>query len=334
MSDNQRPWTEVVSQGQRKREKREAAAKAKGAAKAATAKGGAAAAAGKAATTGKSGAASSKAAANTPQSGAATARKGHAANAAATGPKGTSKSASKGKVVDSNSPAGEEIGATQENVATNVEQGAAAPATPTATAASASAAPPQTQAVVDFLAVAGVDTGPRRCLVCPICGHQLKGGVAALRLHQASSSRCLAAAGKAAAGRRLCPHGCGKQIAFDDAWALAQHEQFCIALADQPPTQWQVSVRQRDQAPWPNHWPRRQSPSEWEWENQGWSSYWENQRWPSYWERWRSWENQRWPSYWENQRWPSYWEHRPWRWDDNDWQSSHWQSQRWNEWHW
>eukprot|EP00435_Cladocopium_sp_Y103_P075199 s366_g55.t1 len=70
---------------------------------------------------------------------------------------------------------------------------------------------------------------------CMICGQSL------LASHQATSSRCRPRQGLQGpcSGRTQCPHGCGRTVAHQDPWALAQHERFCTALnrqARQPTT--------------------------------------------------------------------------------------------------
>ena len=149
-----------------------------------------------------------------------------------------------------------------------------------------------------FTPTAATDRG---FVTCPRCGMVLKGGAAALRQHQATSSRCLATAGEEGpgSGRTPCPHGCGKMIAFGDAWALTQHESFCVAFNRQQ--------RERERFSYPasreDRWPHS---------SQSWSSSWS----------WDSHQSQR-PSYWhdESQRWGSgYW---VWcRYTDNPWSQS------------
>ena len=72
-------------------------------------------------------------------------------------------------------------------------------------------------------------------LTCMICGQNMKGGFQALLAHQTTSSRCRARQGLQGpcSGRSPCPHGCGRSVAHQDAWALAQHERFCTAFKSQ-----------------------------------------------------------------------------------------------------
>ena len=138
--------------------------------------------------------------------------------------------------------------------------------------------------------------------ICPICQAILKGGAPALRMHQASSSKCwAAAAGYKGAGRSFCPHGCGKKIASDNDWALAQHEQFCVKLNQWPRQQ---SSSHDSQSSWPGH--------------QNWSSSSHDKQWAD--DRWSSRRRQTNPSHWQHsQRW-GYWAWvsvTPWR-DDDD----------------
>ena len=62
--------------------------------------------------------------------------------------------------------------------------------------------------------------------LCPICEKPIKGGRWQLRAHQLTSSRCLAASGKAPHAREACEF-CGKPLAAGDAWAKFQHRQNC-----------------------------------------------------------------------------------------------------------
>jgi hypothetical protein len=63
---------------------------------------------------------------------------------------------------------------------------------------------------------------------CPICQHVLKGHAngAALKEHQANSSKCLRAQGKIRIDKEPCQF-CGKPIAANDRWARVQHSYYC-----------------------------------------------------------------------------------------------------------
>ena len=63
---------------------------------------------------------------------------------------------------------------------------------------------------------------------CPICQHVLKGHAngAALKEHQANSSKCLRAQGKIRVDKEPCQY-CGKPIAASDRWARVQHSYYC-----------------------------------------------------------------------------------------------------------
>ena len=182
-------------------------------------------------------------------------------------------------------------------------------------------------------------------LTCLICGQQLRGGRSALIAHQASSSRCRQRQGLGGpfSGRVNCPHGCGRTVAHDDSWALAQHERFCTALnnrsAAAPAT---TEQRWRDQDHNNNdhrergRWPGWVDYREWEehddeWTNRGWedrSSYWQDQRWNRN-------QNQQWGA---DNDWDSsnYWNRND-EWSRNDdWDSStysHDSNQRWGDRH-
>ena len=63
---------------------------------------------------------------------------------------------------------------------------------------------------------------------CLICQHVLKGHAngAALKEHQANSSKCLRAQGKIRVDKEPCQY-CGKPIAASDRWARVQHSYYC-----------------------------------------------------------------------------------------------------------
>lgn len=61
---------------------------------------------------------------------------------------------------------------------------------------------------------------------CPICKKIVKGGVCALRAHQAMSSRCLAVQHPERYALEPCPR-CGKMLAAGDAWSRQQHSWYC-----------------------------------------------------------------------------------------------------------
>ena len=76
------------------------------------------------------------------------------------------------------------------------------------------------------------DVGNRRDTVitirCPICQSVLKGHAngAALKEHQANSSKCLHAQGIIRVDKEPCQY-CGKPIAANDRWARVQHSYYC-----------------------------------------------------------------------------------------------------------
>lgn len=64
-------------------------------------------------------------------------------------------------------------------------------------------------------------------VLCRICNKLIKGGVSALRAHQAMSSRCLAVQHPERYALEPCPR-CGRNLAAGDAWARQQHSWRCV----------------------------------------------------------------------------------------------------------
>ena len=228
-------------------------------------------------------------------------------------------------------------------------------------AAGAAGEPAATSSPTGGATAADAARRPRRPLLppegiarCSICGTVMRGGSSALRMHELTSSRCRAmqSGGSGSEGRVPCPHGCGRKIAANDEWALAQHEAFCLKLRDQPPT---AAGSPEESQRWddrPNHWHQSRRPQGQRWwganywsRDQRWwgpSSYWQDrdQRWwgPNSWQDADDWGRDRWQNQDrpQDQRWWSptnYWsqdEGSNQRWNESN--SSYWRWEDWSHW--
>lgn len=208
---------------------------------------------------------------------------------------------------------------------------------PSATAAATGTQPAQQQSLCCFSAPPPPPMSfGSPVLTCMICGQNMKGGFHALLAHQATSSRCRARQGLQGptSGRSPCPHGCGRTVAHQDPWALAQHERFCTALkqARQPTTGTTqaapvdmsdhllprvpatASVSYRSTPPSMRDWPRqRWADADTEDNNDN------NNNWTTPWNRRNRTTDSR--------SWSSYWQDSDQRWTNDDWQND-------SEWYW